>query len=363
MDETQLIEALRMVNGDHLRRILVVRNDRLGDLVLTLPALAAIRRDWPRAHVSVLASRYAAPLLAGSPLVDEVIEDDPQASAWQLSRRLRAGRYDAALVINTNTRNCLAVWASGIRSRVCWGYKAAGWLSGNRRVYLHRSHPPVHEAEFALAFVRRLGSQAKLAELAPQLVVEPQARQRVAQRIERELGTQGPLFGIHPGNGASAYNWPVENYALLASRLSDAGRVIITGSESERPLLALLRDRLTARARGEVLIVNDFSLPEMIAALDQLSVLTASSTGPLHIAGVLGTAVVGLFSPHPAHVPAKWSPLGTRQRLLVAPLAAGQEPRVPPEQAAELMARISVDEVVAANVSFVQRQQQSPHAA
>lgn len=347
----------------NFQRILVVRNDRLGDLVLTLPALEAVRRHWPQAHVSVLVSRYAAPLLAGSPLVDELIEDDPKQSGWQLARRLRGGNFDAALVLNTSTRNCLAVWAAGIGTRVCWAYKAAGWLAGNRRVYLHRSHPPVHEAEFALEFVRRLGATCRLTDFSPQVVVDPQALRVARDRIQRDLGTRGPLFGVHPGNGNSAYNWPLEHYATLVSRLAVEGRVLVTGGPSERPLLEQLRSRLSPSARGEVLLVSDFSLPQLVGALSQLTVLTASSTGPLHVAGVLGTPVVGLFSPHPAHVPAKWAPLGQGHTLLVAPLNPGEDVRVPRELGAELMARISVDQVVAANLKHARASAHSQQAA
>lgn len=344
-------------------RILVVRNDRLGDLVLTLPALEAVRRNWPQAHVSVLVSRYAAPLLAGSSLVDELIEDNPQDTGRQLGARLREKAFDAALVLNTSTRNCLAVWASRIRTRVCWAYKAAGWLAGNRRVYLHRSHPPVHEAEFALEFVRRLGGTCQLSDFSPRLVVDPQALRVARTRIERDLGTHGPLFGVHPGNGNSAYNWPLDHYATLVSRLAVEGRVLVTGGPSERPLLEQLRSRLSPSARGEVLLVSDFALPQLVAALSQLSVLTASSTGPLHVAGALGTPVVGLFSPHPAHVPAKWAPLGEGHALLVAPLNPGEEARVPRERGAEVMARISVDQAVAANLKLARASAHSQQAA
>lgn len=345
------------------QRILVVRNDRLGDLVLSLPALEALRRHWPAAHVSLLASRYAAPLLAGSRIVDEVVEDDPRQSAWQLARRLRAMHFDAALVLNTNTRNCLAVWAARIAKRVCWAYKAAGCLAGNRRVYLHRSHPPVHEAEFALAFVRRLGATGRLADLSPRLVVDPHALDVVRDRIHRDLGTHGPLFGVHPGNGHSAYNWPVEKYAALVSRLAVEGRVLVTGGPSERGMLDELRAGLSPSARGEVLVVSDFSLRQLVAALAQLTALTASSTGPLHVAAALGTPVVGLFSPHPAHLPAKWAPLGPHQTLLVAPLAPGQDARVPPTQGSALMARISVDDVLAANLHYARATARARHAA
>jgi ADP-heptose:LPS heptosyltransferase len=334
--------------------MLVVRNDRVGDLVLSLPALQAVRRQWWRAHVAVLVSPHTAPLLEGTPYVDEVIVDDPRQSGWQLARRLAPMKFEAALVLNTNTRNCLAVWGAGIPRRVTWAFKPAGLLLGNRRLALHRSHPPVHEAEFALAFVRMLGGAAVMANLSPKLHEDPATRQRVAARIRRELGSAGPLFGVHPGNGNSAYNWPVDHYIELVNRLVRHGRVMITGSPAERPLVDSIRRRLVRIAEGRVACCTDLSLPELAAALAEQTSLTVSSTGPMHVAGMVGTPVVGLFSPHPAHAPEKWAPLGTGHTLLVAPLWMDENARVPPEQAEKVMGRITVDRVLDANLRYAE---------
>lgn len=336
------------------RRILLVRNDRIGDLVLTLPAFEAVRRAWPQAHVAALASPYAAPLLAGTRTLDEVVLDQPDDSARQLAERLTAMRFDTALVFNTNTRNCLAVWLARIRRRVTWAYKPIGLLTGNRRVAVRRSHPPIHEADFALAFVRRLGGEVPRRAKAPRFEIDAATRDRVARRIDGELGHDGALFGVHPGNSHSAYNWPPSRYAELICSLAPFGRVMVTGSAAEQALLQGIRDLLPAHVRARVGWFSDFQLIELAAALAMQTVLTVSSTGPMHVAGMVGTPVVALFSPHPAHVPAKWAPLGTRHTLLVAPLSAGEDPRIPREHGSALMARIGVDEVLAANLKFAQ---------
>jgi ADP-heptose:LPS heptosyltransferase len=337
---------------EQLDRILVVRNDRIGDLVLTLPALEAIRRAWPQAHVAALASGYAGELLAGCRYVDEVLIDDRSQDARLLAGRLRPMQFDAALVINTSTRACLAAWRAGIRRRVFWAYKPVGMLLANRRVAVHRNRPPIHEAEFALAFVRRLGVDVHLRELAPRLELDPVAQHRVTARIERDLGTVGPLFGVHPGNGASAYNWPQSHYVRLVYQLAQYGRVMVTGTPGEQLLLDLIGNQLDAHTRSRVAFYSDFSLPELVAAIAAQTVLTASSTGPMHLAGILGRPVVGLFSPHPAHLPQKWAPLGHDHTLLVAPLSPAEDPRVPREQGTALMARISVAQVLDANLRY-----------
>jgi ADP-heptose:LPS heptosyltransferase len=339
-------------SASSLRRILLVRNDRVGDLVLTLPAFEAVRRHWPEAHLTALVSPYAGPLISGHRSIDELVFDSKSDGAWRLGRRLRAMRFDAAIVFNSSTRNCLAVWSAGIRRRVCWGYKPAGWLAATDRVMLRRSHPPVHEAQFALAFVRRLGAAAELSVLVPTLEIDRATRTRVAERIGRELGTAGPLFGVHPGSRNSAYNWPASRYAQLVCHLAPYGRVMVTGGPAEQPILDVIRRRLSGPMIGRVGFFADLGLHELAAAIAEQSVLVVSSTGPMHIAGLVGTPTVALFSPHPAHAPAKWAPLGANHTLLVATLEAGEDARVGPERGTDLMSRIRVEQVLRAALGY-----------
>jgi ADP-heptose:LPS heptosyltransferase len=235
--------------------------------------------------VAALVSRTNAPLLNGTRFVDEVIIDDPHDDAGALGRRLRPMGFDAALVFNTGTRNCLAVWYADIGRRVCWAHKPAGFLLGNRRVWLHRTHPPVHESEFSLAFVRALGGAAVMENLSPRLHVDPATREQVAGRIHRQLGGGGPLFGVHPGNGGSAYNWPQGRYIELVNRLARHGRVMVTGTGAERPLLDSIHKRLARLTENRVGFYADFQLSELTAAISLQTALTASSTGPLRSSG------------------------------------------------------------------------------
>jgi heptosyltransferase II len=346
------------------RNILLVRNDRVGDLVLTLPAMEALRAHFPQAHLTLLASRYAGPLVTSHPAIDELLYDEPAEGAWALGRRLAKLRFDAALVINTNTRNCLAVCVARIPRRVCWGYKPAGWLAATQPVKLHRSRPPIHEAAFALAFAGQLGVPIPAAIPSPILTVDSTARRRVSERISSELGSDGPFFGVHPGNKNSAYNWPASRYAELVSRLAAYGRVLLTGSPDERTLLESVAGGVSAGLRNRVTQFTDLALPELAAAIAAQDVLVVSSTGPMHLAGVVGTPTVALFSPHPAHVPAKWAPLGAGHSILVAPLAPGEQANVPKEHGTELMCRIGVDEVLTAALSHANAQHaNSPQAA
>jgi ADP-heptose:LPS heptosyltransferase len=81
----------------------------------------------------------------------------------------------------------------------------------------------------------------------------------------------------------------------------------------------------------------------------------------MHVAAIVGTPVVALFSPHPAHAPEKWAPLGAGHTLLVAPLFAGEDPRVPHEKAEQVMSRIAVDRVLEANLRYAEAWSRARH--
>jgi ADP-heptose:LPS heptosyltransferase len=177
----------------------------------------------------------------------------------------------------------------------------------------------------------------------------------MARRIQHDLGQTGPLFGVHPGNKQSAYNWSAARYRELVERLAAYGRVMITGSIAETTILAAIVRDLPTAALPRVAVYFDLTLSELTAALSLQDVLTVSSTGPMHIAGVVGTPVVALFSKHPAHSSIKWAPLGKGHTIIAAPLEANEDPHIPRERGAEYMDRITVDQVVTANLHAIDR--------
>jgi ADP-heptose:LPS heptosyltransferase len=338
-------------------RILVVRNDRVGDLVLTLPALQYLRRAFPAAEITVLTAPRTASLLATNRDVDRVLPDDGRTSSGQLARRLRPYHFDAAVVIHTTTRNFLAVWRAGIPTRVTWSGKPIGWLTGTRLVHLRRSRPPIHESQFALAFARRLRDDPRIELSDPQLQIPSEVVQAVQARIALDLGGQGPLLGVHPGSYGSTYNWPLPRYAELIARLAEQGRVVVTGGPGEETLLGELHGAVPAPLAARVACYADFDLLQLSAAIAGMDVLTVSNTGPMHLAGVLGTPTVALFSAHPLHGAAKWAPFGSRTTILQAPLRGGESAEVPAAKAWEHMDRISVDQVWQANCDHLRRGQ------
>lgn len=302
-----------------IRRILVVRTDLIGDLVLTLPAIRALRQGYPDAEIGVLVLPSTRDILAGEPDIAHVHTYDPNIWRRPLSlvnprnwRRvraliteLRAMRYDLAVSIAGDWGSVLT-WVSGARRRV--GYAGEAYpglmtdpLPGRR--YAARQHEVAYVARLA----RAAGGVLADDEIAPVLHVEPEAARRVRAllgalvpiRQQQHNGRAHPLVALHAGaQNGRAKRWPVASWAALADRLvAEAGaHVLLTGSASDGPLVAAIRRRMR-HASGASDLAGRTSLAELAALLDQCDLLVSGDSGPLHIACAVDTPVVGLYGP------------------------------------------------------------------
>ena len=134
-----------------------------------------------------------------------------------------------------------------------------------------------------------------------------------------------PVFIVHPGNRGSAPNWPIGAYAELARQLQDAGHVIVTGTAGENDLIATITE-----AAPQAHAVIGWPLLDFAALLEAADVVTVSSTGPMHLAAVLGTPVVALFGNARAVCPEKWAPLTDRCTILTPQSAPSRSGHVIP---------------------------------
>ncbi|HUI11176.1 MAG TPA: glycosyltransferase family 9 protein [Bacteroidota bacterium] len=300
-------------------RILVVRTDRLGDVVLTLPVFSHLRRRYPEAHLALLAGQYAGAIVTGSPQVDEIIwYDAPEGPipVLEMVRRLCAGRFDAAVVVHPTARLALIVLLAGIPLRIGSGYRWYSFLF-NRRVYTHRKTAERHEVEYNVDLLAALDCDtAARKPLEAHLRIPAGAQAGVDARL-RGAGVAGEFAVIHPGSGGSAREWPEERFAALARKIvSDIGlAVVTTGTAGESP-----RAEAVARAAGPrgVCLAGALSLGELAALISRAALVVGNSTGPLHLGVALGVPVLGFYPGIPVMGPVRWGPYTDRARVLVA---------------------------------------------
>jgi len=299
--------------------VLLVRTDHLGDMLLTLPMVDAVKAAWPRCRVSVLASSANAEAARHHAGVDHVELDPLEAKGsglrgvGALARQLRALRCDAAVVVHPTPRLALAVWLAGVPVRVGTAYRAYAFLF-NRRVREHRRRPPwKHESQYNVNLLEPLGVGPVEARAFQWLVAPEDARAVEAVLTEAALAG-APFAVLHPGSAGSNLNWSPEQYAALGRRLAaDGMRLVVTGGPTETALTATVAAAIGAAA---VDLGGRLTLPELAALLRRSRLYVGSSTGPTHLAAAVGTPIVALYSPLRSAAPVRWRPLGARVEVL-----------------------------------------------
>jgi len=278
-------------------RILVAQTSFLGDVVLTTPLIAALRRRFPQAWLAVLCTPKGKEILAGHPDIDETIvlekkrDGGRHANLFKKAAELRARDFTVAVSPHKSLRTALLLFLAGIPLRV--GFRqSAGWFLYHRRVERDARR---HDVERNLSLVEALGVDPD--ECAPTLAIEPstQARERVAALFE-ELGVGGdrPIIGLNPGSVWRTKRWTVEGYAELAAALTRrrGARVVIFGGPEDREIVEAVRSRADC---GAVSLAGRVGLTELAAAIERCRVFVTNDSGPMHVAVARGVPVVAIF--------------------------------------------------------------------
>lgn len=314
--------------GEDVKRILCVRLDRLGDILMTTPAIRALRESVPGRHITLLTSSvgaHAAPFLSD---VDDVIAYDapwhglsPASSPERdlaMQRTLQAGRFDAAAIFTVYSQSALPAamlcYLAGIPRRLAHCRENPYGLLTDWACETEPSGGVRHEVERQLALVARVG--AVCADTRMRFHVTSEARQAVQARLaERGIAAQSPWFVIHPGASAASRRYPTERFGEVATRLARASAwpILLTGSADEAPLIREVMDAASPPVRARLHDLSGLlNMGEFAALIEGTAVLVTNNSGPVHLASALGTPVVDLYAlTNPQHTP--WQ---TEHRIL-----------------------------------------------
>ncbi len=304
-------------------RILVVRTDRIGDVVLATPLIRALRETFPNAFIAAMVRPYTRDVLLHNPYLDEIIEDDFEGrdrgrkGFWRQVGRLKSYRFDTALLLLPTERAAWMLFFAGIPYRLTSSIRLYTLLTGTRSVRRHKYTPVRSEADYSLDLGRKIGVTST--DLRTEISLTPDERAS-ARKILRTAGVRenDKVLGIHPGSGGSSPNWRVEKYAEVASHLVNRPnvKVVVTGSEKEFHYWTHFE---TLRSSNIVNLIGKLSLRELISIIGHYDCLFSPSTGPMHIAAALNVSTVSLFCPLPACSPGLWGPQGNRSEILLPP--------------------------------------------
>ena len=318
-----------------VRRLAVVRDDRMGDLVLTLPAVHALRTTYPAARLVLMVAPAQLPLARMIEGVDEVLEAERRTEG--LRRQFERIGSDLVVCVSRRAGPAWAAFRAGVPHRVGSGRRLYSPLY-ERRVMESRRGGARHEAEYALSFAHRAGATGGVARFP--LAIPDEAMAGIdAWLASRRVPDR--FVVLHPGSGGSCPVWPATHYGQLAARLHAEGVPVVL---SIGPLDGTVRQELeqtTPAAR--VLPCFDAGFPLLPGLLRRATLLIGNSTGPLHLAAALGTPTLALHAPWPTCGVRRWGPYAGNGWGLVAehPQADRWSQRERRRHARALMATIS----------------------
>jgi ADP-heptose:LPS heptosyltransferase len=308
------------------RNILIIDFGQLGDVVMSLPALRAIREKFPHARLTIAVGKPGAEIINLSGYANETIEVDRVAlrdgfkplsilKVFDIVKDVRRRQFDFVIDLHSFSETNLLGFFSRAPQRLFArrpGRSLDFLANFNPKPPVDRNDPKQHLVDRYLDVLKPLAIKDALR--TPKLLVRPEDDRAVDLMLRKARADAGsPLVGIFPGAGHPGRRWPIEKFSQLADFLvrNDNVRPIVFVGPEERHLLAQFRELFPPPC----VILDKLSIPELAAAQSRLAVFVSNDTGPVHIAAAVGTPVVVLIDLPTPHA---YVPLTTAQRLILS---------------------------------------------
>ncbi|MDD5109063.1 MAG: glycosyltransferase family 9 protein [Candidatus Omnitrophica bacterium] len=273
-----------MIDKHKIKRILAVRNDRFGEFLLNIPALRALKEEYPQAKLTLAVNPVVCGLASIVECIDEVVVWD------QIKKNLRKYKFELGVVLNPTKEAHLNIFLAGIPVRVGynrkWGFLLTHKLRDTKDI------GKKHEVDSNLELVALVGAYTQNKSI---LI-------KVNEKLFPELSNQ-KIIAIHPFTSDPVKLWAIDNFKELAGRIRrQLGLKVI--------LVGLSQDAI--KVEGDIInMINKTSLLELAALLKHCSLLISGDSGPVHLAAAVGTPVIALFRNDLAGKAAKrWGPYG-----------------------------------------------------
>lgn len=286
-------------------RILIRATNWVGDAIMAMPALRAVRLKFAEAKISIAARPYVADIYRGQEICDELIAYDPKGAhaglrgRERLAQELRERKFDVALLLQNAFEAAWLAWRARIPERIGYARDGRRLLLTRRIAVPKRGEIPLHEQFYYLELLRRAGWIDSLPmESFVRLNVSREDRERIEGML-RSAGARQGVTRVAIGAGASygsAKCWPPERFAEFVNcfRQHTDADVILFGTAAERTV----SDAITAGIRGpSISLVGETSIADLPALLSRCHLFVGNDSGAMHVAAAAGLPVVAIFGP------------------------------------------------------------------
>jgi ADP-heptose:LPS heptosyltransferase len=295
-----------------IKKILISRTDRLGDVILTLPLISETKRIFSESKISFLLSNYLQGLLEGYEDIDELIYIEDLKNFKTGLESIRKRKFD--IVINVYPRFPLALlfYLSGIKLRVGSAYRWYSFLY-NRKVLEHRKYSVKHESDYNLNMLKVFTNDIKYEKKFKFNYTGTERNVAEDKYNSAGLSLNEDYIIIHPGTRGSGKDWSIEKFSDYSNSILESFReikIVYTGSQSETDLIDYIIKKIPVSYRSNIInLAGRTDLRELMIIIDNSFLFVSNATGPLHLAGALNKKIISLY---PTEIPindTRWKPL------------------------------------------------------
>ncbi|MDP8263097.1 MAG: lipopolysaccharide heptosyltransferase II [Candidatus Ancaeobacter aquaticus] len=306
---------------DKRKKILIVRMDRMGDVLLSTPAIHAVRKQYKDSYIAVLVRPYTVDAVKHNPDIDEVIVYDKEYAHKGMVNNigfvvhLFMKRFDVALILHSTNRSVLLSFLAGIKKRVGYDRRLKYLLTHPIPYRKHKGEK--HEVDYSLELTVLLGVDISQATKKPLFVVSHDDEQFIGTLLQNKgIKRTDRIICIHPGASCPSKRWSFQRFREVVQHYKkrDSVRIVIIGGDEEI-------DTADSIAQGhEVGVINlagVLSIGQMGAVLKHSCCLVSNDSGPVHAASALNVPVVVLFGrKNPGLSSQVWGPIGDNNIVL-----------------------------------------------
>lgn len=286
-----------MPGNSKQKRILVVRTDRIGDVIFITPSLRELRRTFPDAVIATLTQPHTAKVIANNPNVDLILTDDlKKENFWKVVKELKKHKFTHALLMQPTERAAYQLFFARIPYRVGVGHKLYEVITFMKSVSRHNYNPLRHEADYCIDLARKIGVLSDNLTLEI-FLTEKEKHEAKDWLKEKNIQTNSNKIFIHTGSLGSAPNWSEVKYLSLIKKLTllfstHQYKIFLTARE----MSSHFRNNINELKNENIIDIADqiSDLRMMIKVISQADLFISPSTGPLHIADALGIKCIGI---------------------------------------------------------------------
>lgn len=283
-----------------MKNILVINVNWLGDVIFSSPVFRALRRHYPDAHIACMAVPRVKEILECIDVIDEVIEYDEEGRHKGLLAKLkfigtlRRKQFDEAFFLSRSFSRVFLITLANIPRRIGYENKKRGKLLTH---VIDAPREDIHRSEYYLNVIQSYG--IKVDDFRSVLNVPDKEDGEIQKILETKgITPEDYVIAVNPGGNWNLKRWPAENFSRLIDLINDhlGAKIVMTGSEIDTDLVYRICSGLKT-SQEPVILTGKMTIKQLLALMKRVNIFISADSGPLHMAGSVGCASIGIFGP------------------------------------------------------------------